>query len=130
VAVVWFAIGVAVFAITAALALPRLALPDDVGLRVLWGFLEAFVGVGMILGILAFFRRFAKRSGAWLGRLEGNVYGVYLVHIYVVLGLQAAMLGTELPALAKFLIVAATAIILSFVVVSMLRRMRVVRSVV
>ncbi len=130
VATIWFAIGIVVFAVMAILELPRLALPDYVTLRVIWGFLEAFVCVGMVLGLTVFFRRFLAGPGTWLSRLDGNVYGVYLIHVYLVMGFQAAVLSTGWPALAKFFVVALASIAVSLVLVSLLRRIPVVRRVV
>lgn len=130
VALPWFALGAAVFAVTAALAAPRLALPDYFGLRVLWGFLEAFVGTGMILGLLVLFRAFCARKGRCLERLEGQVYGVYLVHVYVVIGLQAALVDAAWPALAKFAVVTGASLAVSFPLVALLRRIPAVQTVV
>lgn len=122
VAAIWFGIGAVLFAVTAALALPRLALPDDVALRIAWGFLEAPVGVGMILGLTVLARRFWARTGPWLRRLEGPVYGVYLFHVYFVIGLQAALVGFGWPALAKWALVTVAALVLSFGFATLLRR--------
>lgn len=121
VAATWFALGAVPFVATAAFALQRLALPDDVSLRIVWGFLEAPIGVGMILGLLVLFRSFLARSGPWLDRLEGNVYAVYLVHVYVVIGLQGALTGLGWPALAKWVVVFVTATAASFVLAALLR---------
>lgn len=130
VAGIWFAIGVAVFAIMSVFAAPRLALPGYVGLRVAWGFLEAFVCVGMILGLSVFFRQFLSEPDPWLSCLDGDVYGVYLVHVYFVIALQIAMLGFAWPGIAKFSAVAATSIVLSFILIGLLRRIPAVRRVV
>jgi surface polysaccharide O-acyltransferase-like enzyme len=121
VAAIWFALGAAIFLVMAILETPRLAVPDYVGLRVLWGFLEAFVGVGMILGLTAFFRRFLSGPGGWGDRLAGNVYGVYLIHVYFVIALQMAVLNSGWPALIKFAAVAAASIVISFILVFLLR---------
>ena len=86
--------------------------------------------VGMILGLTLFFRRFLSQPGRWLGALSGNVYGVYLVHVYFVIGLQVAILGLAWPALAKFVLVTAGAVVLSFLIVSLLRLIPAVRKVV
>ena len=130
VATIWFAIGAVIFAIMAALAAPRLALPDYLGLRVLWGFLEAFVCVGMILGLTVLFRRFLSAESTWLRRLDGNVYGVYLIHVYFVMGFQIAVLKTAWPALVKFSVVALASIAVSFLLAALLRRIPGVRRVV
>ncbi|MCB1359229.1 MAG: acyltransferase [Maritimibacter sp.] len=122
VAAIWFAIGAVTFAATAALALDRLALPDYLGLRIAWGFLEAPVGVGMILGLTVLLRHCCARTGPWLRRLEGSVYGVYLFHVYFVIGLQAALTGFGWPGLVKWAVVTLAALALSFGFATLLRR--------
>jgi len=125
----WFAIGVAAFVVAVAFfsMANRFPFLDP---SVVWGVLEAFVCVGMILGITVFFRRYCDRPGRWLDRLDGNVYGVYLVHIFVVVGLQTAILGWPLPAAVKFLLVTAFGLAVSFLLSAALRQIPAVRHVV
>jgi hypothetical protein len=84
----------------------------------------------MILGLTVIFRRFLSRPGPMLARLEGNVYGVYIVHVFVVVALQAALLEAELSALRKFAIVTLIALPLCFAIVAALRQIRAVRQIV
>lgn len=97
-------------------------MPVFIDLQVVWGVLEAFVCVGLILGLLVFFRGYLSEPGRWLRRLDGNVYGVYIIHVFVLVGLQSAIVEVALPALTKFAIVAAAGLILSFGLVAALRR--------
>jgi surface polysaccharide O-acyltransferase-like enzyme len=129
IAAIWFVVGAAVFSVAAATGLPRLALGTAVGPNMLWAGLEAFVGVGLILGLLVVFRLFMSAPDPWSTRLSGNVYGVYLVHIFIVIGLQVALLGFDWPALAKFGVVTLAALILSFALVALIRRIPGVRAV-
>lgn len=126
----WFAIGFGAFAIMVALALNEDRFPDWYNGGVVWGFFEAFVCVGMILGLLMLFRAYCDRPGRWLERLEGNVYGVYILHIFIVVGLQTAILAYAWPATGKFLFVSALAIVLSFAASAVLRMIPIVRRVV
>lgn len=130
VAYTWFGVGAAVFVALSALYGLEAPLPGFVDLRMIWGFFEGFVTVGMILGLLALFRARLAEPGPVLGRLEGSVYGVYLVHFYVVLVLQGALVGVALPALAKFALVSVAGTVVSFALVDMLRRLRWVRAVI
>jgi surface polysaccharide O-acyltransferase-like enzyme len=91
---------------------------------------EAFICAGMILGLTVLFRRFANRPGAWADHLDGDVYGVYLIHWFVVIAFQAAIDGVALGPTAKFLIVTALALVASFVITDALRRVPAVRRVV
>jgi surface polysaccharide O-acyltransferase-like enzyme len=120
----WFAVGVAAFLIAGFAD----RLPVDFGL--VWGFLEAFICVGLILGLTVFFRRYFNRPGRWLDRLDGNVYGVYLIHFFVVWALQIAILGAQWSATAKFAIVTAAAVVISFSIVAALRQIPPVRRIV
>jgi glucan biosynthesis protein C len=126
----WFAIGIAAF-VAGVLLLWRPGLvPPGVGRSVVWGLLEAFVCVGMILGLLVIFRRYLSRPGRLLALLEGNVYGVYIIHVFVVVPLQGALLGFELPALVKFAIVTLLALPLCFAIIGALRQVPAIRRVV
>ena len=122
IAMPWFAAGALLFAVLAGLATPRLAQPDTTPLRIVWAFLEPVVGVGMILGLLVLFRRTLATRGPWLSRLQGNLYGVYLLHLFVVIGLQMALLETGWGALIKFLAVLLGTLVISFPVIALLRR--------
>ncbi len=116
----WFVIGLAAFAFSR-LGGPQM-LSGLVDRQVLWGVLEAFVCVGLILGLLVGFRRYLSRPGRWLGRLDPNVYGVYLIHVIVVVGLQGAILEIALPAIVKAVIVTALGVPISFGLVALIRR--------
>jgi len=84
----------------------------------------------MILGLTVFFRRYCAEPGRWLRHLDGNVYGVYLIHWFVVIALQMAILAVPLPALAKFALVTAAGLMISFSVVAAVRQIPLVRRVV
>ena len=87
-----------------------------------WGILEAFICVGMILGLLVFFRNNFSAPSKLLKHLVGNVYGVYLLHVFAVFGFQAMLLGIDLRPLIKFPIVLACSLVATFIVVDLLRR--------
>lgn len=116
----WFLIGTAAFAISR-IAGPDV-LPAFLDRQVLWGVLEAFVCVGTILGLLVLFRRHFSEPGRWLSGFDPNVYGVYLIHVFVVVGLQFVLLGLEFPALVKSGIVTALGVVISFGLVASIRR--------
>jgi peptidoglycan/LPS O-acetylase OafA/YrhL len=124
----WFALGAVAF-VLAGLAMDHqgsLPLP----FQNVWGFLEAFICVGMILGLLVLFRRFCTSGGRLLETLEGNVYGVYLIHWFVVVAIQAAIIGLAWSASAKFAFVTIAALAASFILSALLRVIPTVRRVV
>jgi fucose 4-O-acetylase-like acetyltransferase len=122
----WFLIGVVAFV----LAGSRRDIFPFLDPELSWGFLEAFVCVGMILGLTAFFRRYCDKPSRLLDRLDSNVYGVYLLHIFVVVALQMAILDVALSATAKFLIVTALGLPITFALSTALRSIPAVRRVV
>ena len=63
-------------------------------------------------------------------RLAGNVYGVYLIHVYAVIGMQAALVPLPWPAEAKFMTVWASALTLSFALTALARLVPAIRKVV
>ena len=123
----WFAVGLVAFLAALGLFVFKGALPAGIDLGVIWGLLEAFVCVGMILGLTALFRARFDRPGHWLARLDANVYGVYLIHIFVLVALQMAILGQSWPATVKFLVVTLAGLVLSFTLVAAFRRIAIVR---
>ena len=126
----WFAAAVVAAVVAFALASAEGSLPAFVNLDFVWGVLEAFVCVGLILGLLVFFRRYLSQPSRWLGRLDANVYGVYIVHPFILFALQAAIIGIALPATVKFLAVTAVGLAASFALAAALRQIPAVRRVV
>jgi fucose 4-O-acetylase-like acetyltransferase len=121
----WFVVGVVAFL----LAGSRRDIVPFLAPELSWGVLEAFVCVGMILGLTVFFRRHCDKASRWLDRLDANVYGVYLLHIFVVVALQMAILDVALSATAKFLIVTAFGLPITFALSAALRSIPAVRRV-
>jgi glucans biosynthesis protein C len=116
----WFAIGVAAFVV--ARVFPYQSLPASITQDLAWGFLEAFVCVGIILGLSVTFRQYFNASSRWLTRLDDNVYGVYVTYVFILVGLQSAIIGFDLSALAKFVSVTAAGLIVSFAFTAAIRR--------
>lgn len=127
----WLATGLAAFVIALITRpyiqlLPVGMLPDALALGgkqwgILWGLLEAFICVGLIVGLSAWFRERFSTPNKWMGRLDQNVFGVYIIHVFVLVGLQSAILGIALPALVKFAIVTIAGLIISFQVSALIR---------
>jgi len=127
---VWFGIGLALFLAAGALLATGTQLPGGIGAEEVWQLCDSTVCIGMILGLLVFFRQHVTRTGPWAARLAASVYGVYLIHVYVVILLQMPLVDAPLGALAKFAIVTLAGLALSFLIVDTLRRLRPVRAVI
>jgi peptidoglycan/LPS O-acetylase OafA/YrhL len=121
-AYVWFSIGLAAFLWNVFdLGFPQFVLRFLNG-RAIWGILEAFICIGMILGLLVIFRNNVSTPSTLVKRLAGSVYGVYVLHVFAVFGFQAIFLGIDLHALIKFPIVLACSLVVTFVAVDLLRK--------
>lgn len=121
---IWMAIGLIGFVI-AMVTVPFIQLfpgmlPEALTLGgknwgIAWGLLEAFICVGLIVGLSVFFRDRFSTPNMWMVRLDQNVFGVYIIHVFVLVGLQMAILNVDLSALTKFAIVTILGLIISFI---------------
>jgi peptidoglycan/LPS O-acetylase OafA/YrhL len=78
----------------------------------------------------ALFLRFAKSRSTWFDSLSANSYAIYLVHYMFVSWLQYALLPASLPGYAKFTIVLAGALGLSWATAAAIRRIPAVARIV
>ncbi|MHA1549631.1 MAG: acyltransferase family protein [Alphaproteobacteria bacterium] len=116
----WLFIGIVAF--IAARFFPYQLLPAGVTSDSAWGVFEAFVCVGVVLGLGVIFRDWIDKPSRWLDGLDGSVYGVYFIHIFVLVGVQMAILDFALPALVKFGIATVVGLVISFGLVVLIRR--------
>ena len=127
----WMATGLVAFVIAILTVpfihvFPRGMLPDALTLGgkqwgILWGLLEAFMCVGLIVGLSVFFRDRFSTPNKWMERLDQNVFGVYIIHVFILVGLQMAILNVDLSALTKFAIVTLAGLIISFLNSALIR---------
>jgi surface polysaccharide O-acyltransferase-like enzyme len=76
---------------------------------------EAVVCVGLCIGLLVLFReRLNKKPGRLLAAMIGAAYAVYIIHWWVVVGIQAGFESVDLAPFTKFVLVTILAIALSF----------------
>ena len=94
-----------------------------------WSVWEAFLCVGLCTGLVVAFRELLGRPSARLARLADDAFGVYVVHVPIVVVLQGLLLRTPVPTAIKFLTAAAAGIVLSFRLVERLRRSALARRV-
>jgi glucan biosynthesis protein C len=129
VAYTWFWIGVLAFLLNGLFEIPGINLPGGYTGRDLWDFVDSFICIAMILGLLAFFQKHFDKTGPWARRFAASAFGVYLLHMYIVVGVQFAILDFEIPALSKFALVTVVAALVTFVIIDLLRRIRWLRLV-
>jgi glucans biosynthesis protein C len=120
---VWLALGLTAGAIPymAALFAPYLPfeLPmvprNGVGIdALLWDLVEAFICIGLSVGLVTLFRERVNQQSKLLDELAAASYTVYVVHLLPVLSLQLLLSSLSWPPLLKFAMVAGIALPTSF----------------
>jgi glucan biosynthesis protein C len=91
---------------------------------------ETVTCFGFCLGLPILFRDHVDFRSPILERLSAASYGVYVIHLPIVVLLQYAIGSSALTAVAKFPLVAAIAVPLSFLLVMLLRRLPVAARVI
>jgi glucan biosynthesis protein C len=84
---------------------------------------EQFVGVGMILALLVFFRKRFNRQGALARNLSACTYPVYFIHAPVLVFLALALRNIALSPLLKWALVSPVAVVLCFAIAYLLKRL-------
>ena len=90
---------------------------------------EAFECVGLCIGLLVLFREFVSSAPRLLRMMAPNAYGVYIIHIFIVVPLQVAIIGLAAAPLVKFALVVLLAVPISFSLAALLRRLPALRAV-
>lgn len=135
----WFVTALVAFTLAVAVRPFVTSLPADVMpfsltsnavWNILWGFLEAFVCVGLIIGLLIFSRKHFSRASSWLEQLDKNVFGIYIIHVFILVGIQQVLVDFALPALVKFSIAGISGLLLSYLNVVLLRQIPWLRRVI
>ena len=76
--------------------------------------LETLVCIGLSVGLIVLFREVWHRGSRLLAAMATASYAAYILHVYIVVGLQVAVLQYPWPAGVKFLAVAVAGVALSF----------------
>ena len=89
--------------------------------------LEGLVCVGLAVGVLVLVRDLVHRPVPLVSAMAVTSYAAYILHLYIVVPLQVAMTGPDLPPFPKFGVVAVLAVVLSFGIAHLSRRVPGVR---
>ena len=106
----------------------RLALPELIAgggfdwRSLVWSGWEALICVGLCLGLLILFRDRCNSQNKWLKLLSANAYGVYLIHLLVILYCQFVVADWALGPLVKLVLVMVVGTPICFVLSALLRR--------
>ncbi|MEM7650390.1 MAG: acyltransferase family protein [Cyanobacteria bacterium P01_A01_bin.70] len=87
-----------------------------------WSGWEALICVGLCLGLLILFRDRCNSQNKWLKLLSANAYGVYLIHLLVILYCQFVVADWALGPLVKLMLVMVVGTPICFVLSALLRR--------
>jgi surface polysaccharide O-acyltransferase-like enzyme len=91
---------------------------------------DAFLCVGLCVSLPVLFREKFDFRGKVLKAAADDAFVVYLIHPFVLVPLQGILLGTEIPALVKFVVVSIMGIALSFGLAHFIRKIPYVARVV
>lgn len=83
---------------------------------------ESLICVAMCLGLMVFGRAVFKRRNRIIDAMSATAYLAYMIHLVIVVLLQLALEGTELPTNLKFMIVAALGVAIAFSLAHVLGR--------
>ncbi|MCP3997566.1 MAG: acyltransferase [bacterium] len=118
---IWLSIGL----LTSAIAYAAVMLAENPGSdliegggftwqALLWSMLEALICTGMVVGMTVVARAVFRRSSRMLEAMAAASYAAYILHVTIVIGLQAGLEGVDTSAGIKFGIVASLGIVLAF----------------
>jgi hypothetical protein len=89
---------------------------------------ESLFCVAMCAGVLVLFREKVNFAGTWFKRFSANSFGVYMMHMPVLVAVTLALEPYTLPPLAKFVLSWLAATVLTFALVHLgLKRIPVVK---
>jgi hypothetical protein len=80
----------------------------------LWSTLEALICTGMVVGLVVVSRAVFRRPNRMLSSMADASYAAYILHVTLVLGLQAGLEGVDMSASYKFGVVAILGVMLAF----------------
>jgi peptidoglycan/LPS O-acetylase OafA/YrhL len=110
VGIAWLRIGLLAAALCYALvyldSFGGIRLIDNYIIAVMYPIWEAILCVGLSVGIITYAREYWDRSVALLPTLAGATYGVYLFHVFVVVGFNVAFLDIALPGIVTLIALA------------------------
>jgi surface polysaccharide O-acyltransferase-like enzyme len=77
---------------------------------------EAFIAAGLSVGLLIWFRKRFNHQGKLIAAMSADSYFVYIIHVYLVGALQIVIIGFNMPAFIKFVLVTIFGVIISYLI--------------
>ena len=121
-----------VYAMYAAMSelLSQMPRDDKMKMYVVWAVYYSLFPASCMLSVFAFlavFRKFISGGNAWMDSLADNAYMIYLIHYIFVVWIQFLLLRIDIPAIAKFATTFTLALLMSWMVSSLLRRIAIIK---
>lgn len=92
--------------------------------------IESLLCVGISMSLLTVFRFYGNKSNKIIQLLSENSFGIYLFHVFVVIGLQALLLSVNINANTKFLLVTIGGVSISLLLSHFLRKIKLVKRII
>jgi surface polysaccharide O-acyltransferase-like enzyme len=87
-----------------------------------YGFFFVAFSAAILFAMLAFFLRFRRSGWSMLDPMQGDAYGIFLVHYPIVLWLQYWLFDFDLPAIVKAVVAFVLTVVLSWALTAALRK--------
>jgi peptidoglycan/LPS O-acetylase OafA/YrhL len=98
-------------------------------MTVLYPIWEAILCCGVCIGLIYLFREKLDRENRWTRAMAESQYAAYVFHVPVVILIQHALAGAALGPFAKFALVTATAVPLTFLFAHLIRQPALIRRI-
>lgn len=98
-------------------------------LRNIWNYYDTPMGISLCIGLITLAREKLNTETRLWGFLSGNAFTVYILHIPILVLLQAALLPIPMHGLLKFLITGSAAFILCNILAALLRKIGFIKRV-
>lgn len=92
--------------------------------------IESFLCVGLCMGLIVLFKTFFNKMTPITKLFSDNTYGIYLFHLFIVIGLQLILRGLTINSNFKFFLVSVFGILFSCAFSHILRKNKVVRKII
>lgn len=95
-----------------------------------FGFYESLLCVFLSFGLLWLFDRHLNKASRFLTWCSAQSYGVYIVHLPIIIGIQYAFDEVWMRAWGKFMFVGTTALVISYLFVAVLRSCTIMKRII
>jgi peptidoglycan/LPS O-acetylase OafA/YrhL len=95
--------------------------------QLVYACIETLIAVTVSTGLIVLFRDVMNRSTPVLRFFSDNAYGVYLYHVFPMVGIQMAIAGSHVSGELKFIGVSIASLAASYTAIYLVRKIKAVR---